>query len=114
MLIVPAVAYYEALREIERRRATAQIARLKAFSFLLPDRFVPLTTAHLEEAARMWGAARNAGQGTASDDALDGDVILVAQALSLGLPLSDFIIATTNPAHIARFAPCDHWMNIKP
>jgi predicted nucleic acid-binding protein len=113
-LIVPAIAYYEVLRELERRQAGAQLMRLKAFTFLVPERFVPLTTAHLEDAARMWGAVRNAGISTASDEALDGDVILAAQAHSLGIPSSDYLVATTNPAHIGRFAPCDLWTNIQP
>jgi predicted nucleic acid-binding protein len=113
-LIVPAIAYYETLRELECRQATAKLARLKAFSFLLPDRFVPLTTAHLEDAAGMWGSARRHGRPTASDDALDADVILAAQALSLGLRFSDFIIATTNPGHLSQFVPCDMWSNIRP
>lgn len=40
ILMAPAITYYEALREVERRKATAKIARLKTFSFLLPDRFI--------------------------------------------------------------------------
>ena len=112
--MVPAISYYEALREIERRKAAAKIAWLKAFSFLLPHRYIPLTTAHLESAAQLWAAARNAGLPTVSDESLDGDVIIAAQALSLGLPTSDFIITTTNPGHIIHYAPCDLWTNIKP
>lgn len=108
------MGYYEALREMERRQATRQIAHLKTFTFLLPARFISLTTAHLEKAAQMWGAARNAGTPTAAREALDGDVSLAAQALSLGLPVSDYIVATTNPGHLSRFVPCDLWANINP
>jgi predicted nucleic acid-binding protein len=114
ILMVPAIAYYEALRELERRQAVRKIERLKAFSFLQPDRFIPLTTAHLEAAAQMWGIARNSGTTTSSDAALDADIILSAQALSLGLSTKDFIIATTNPSHLSRFAPSDLWTNIHP
>jgi len=112
-LLVPAIAYYEAWRELEQREAASQIARLRAFC-LLPSRFIPLTTAHLESAARLWGAARRAGLPTASLQALDGDVILAAQALSLGLSPPDYIIATTNVGHLSRFVPCDEWTNIMP
>lgn len=112
-ILVPAIAYYEVLRELEQRQAKSQIERLKAFC-LLPTHFIPLTTAHLETAARLWGKARRTGQPTASDAALDGDVILAAQALSLGLSPSDYIVATTNTAHLSRFVPSDLWTNIKP
>jgi predicted nucleic acid-binding protein len=112
-ILVPAICYYEALRELEQRQAVSQIINLKAFC-LLPTRFLPLSTAHLETAARLWGDARRMGLPTASKDALDGDVILAAQALSLGLPASDYIVATTNPGHLSRFVPCDLWTNIVP
>jgi len=78
--LVPAISNYEALRELEMRRALSQIVR----------------------------------QPTADPKALDGDVILAAQAISLGFPPSQFIIATTNPGHITRYAPADLWTNIRP
>ncbi len=112
-ILVPAISYYEALRELELRRAASQIERLKDFC-LLPTRFIPLTTSHIETAARLWGETRRAGRPTASDDALDGDVILAAQALSLGLSPSDYIVATTNISHLSRFVPADEWTNIQP
>lgn len=111
---VPAIVYYETLRELERLNATAQIVRLKAFCFMDPDRFLPLETIHLEEAAKLWASVRNAGLPTASPEALDGDVILAAQALSLGIPAPNLIVATTNPAHISRFLAADLWTNIQP
>jgi len=91
-----------------------QIARLKAFSFQAQNRFLVLTTAHLELAARLWGTARNAGTPTASAGSIDGDIILAAQVLSLGLSPSDYIVATTNFGHLARFVSCDEWKNITP
>ncbi len=79
---VPAITYYETLRELERMAATSQIMRLKAFSFSEPERFIALQTAHLEAAARLWAQSRNAGLPTSGPEALDGDVILAAQKLS--------------------------------
>jgi hypothetical protein len=55
-VLVPAIAYYEVLRELELRRATSQILRLRTYC-LDPRRFMPLTTAHLELAARLWGGS---------------------------------------------------------
>jgi predicted nucleic acid-binding protein len=111
--MVPAIAYYEVLRELEQLQATAQIARLKTYA-LEPMRFVPLTTEHLEHAAGLWGRSRRAGRPTADRHALDCDVILVAQALSLGIPTTDLIVATTNTSHITQYLPADLWTNIAP
>lgn len=73
-----------------------------------------ITTGHLEVAARLWGEARRAGTPTASVQALDGDVILAAQALSFGLSTTEYIVATSNIGHLSRFLPCDLWTNIAP
>jgi len=51
----PAINYYEALRESERLRATSQIARLRAFCHAVPGRYLPLTDAHIDLAAVLWG-----------------------------------------------------------
>jgi predicted nucleic acid-binding protein len=112
-ILVPAIAYYEALRELELRQAARQIARLRLFC-LQPRRFIPLTTQHLETAAQFWGTQRRAGQPSADPQALDCDVILAAQALSLGVAAPELIVATTNPAHLSRLVPCDLWTNIHP
>lgn len=45
---------------------------------------------------------------------LDIDVVLAAQALTLGVPFSDLIMATGSVSHIPRFAPADLWNNIRP
>ena len=111
---VPAIAYYETLRELERLGATAQIARLKLFCFSDPERFLPLKTSHLEAAARLWAQSRNAGIPTSGNEALDGDVILAAQAQSLRAQSDAYVIATTNVGHLARFVPAEHWAQIAP
>ena len=113
-IYVPAIAYYETLRELERLQADAQIERLKLFCFVETNRFLTLQTTHLEMAARLWAQARQSGQPTADALALDGDVILAAQAQSLGLPRERYIVATTNVAHISRFVPAADWKNIVP
>ena len=99
---VPAIIYYETLRELERLKATSQIQRLKAFCFSDAERFLVLETRHLEEAATLWAQSRNAGLPTADPHALDGDVILAAQALSLGVPQPGIIVATGFPAPARR------------
>ncbi len=113
-VITPAITYYETLRELERLGASSQIARLRAFCRARANRFLSLTDADIDRAARLWATARNAGKPTASPDALDGDVILAAQALGLGLPLSDFVVATTNVGHLSQFVPAALWTDIVP
>ena len=111
---VPAIIYYETLRELERLNASAQIQRLKAFCFTDPNRFLPLETADLEEAAKLWAQSRHTGMPTASPDALDGDVILAAQTLRLGLQKADYVVATTNVAHLRPFVSAELWTSIPP
>lgn len=71
----------------------------------------PITTAAMREAAQLWADARNAGLPTASDAALNGDVILAAQARTIGGP-DPVVIATTNVSHLARYTPSEVWYEI--
>ena len=114
LVFVPAICYYETLREMERRNAQVKIQHLRQFCLAVSDRLLPLEIVHLELAAQLWAQARNTGQSTASPDSLDGDVILAAQSLALGLPPTDFVVATTNVGHLSRFVPAEDWQNIAP
>ena len=114
ILLVPAIAYYESVRDMFQRRATAQIARFQKYCFD-PARHIPLNADHLTEAAKLWGALRRSGVPTSDPKALDGDAILAAQVLGLSLPTSQFVVVTRNPDHLARFGlPVEHWENITP
>jgi predicted nucleic acid-binding protein len=111
-VIVPAIADYEIRRELLRAGKSAGLKRLDNFCALLE--FRPLEPAELVHAAQLWATLRQTGKATSHDHALDGDVILAAQALSLGLPDSEFIVATTNVAHLSLMVPADLWKNIPP
>lgn len=111
---VPAIVYYETLRELERLGATAQIARLRLFCFSESERFTSLETLHLELAAQLWAQSRNQGTPTSTSEALDGDVILAAQTLALGLPPDEYVVATTNVGHLAQFVSAEVWERIAP
>jgi predicted nucleic acid-binding protein len=113
-IYVPEICYYETLRELERRFAVVQIQKLRTFCHAEIDRFIPINSQHIDEAARLWGQVRNQGKTTAGNDDLDGDMILIAQALSLNIPVSSLVIATTNVAHIGIFAPAEEWRSIIP
>ncbi len=107
-VIVPEIADYELRRELLRANKTLGIANLE--NLIARTKYLPITTDAMRQAAQFWAQARQQGFPTASDKNIDGDVILAAQAVSLGV--SDFIIATTNVKHLSRFAPADLWENI--
>lgn len=112
-ILIPAIVYYEELRELERRKAYKKIARFQEYCFQ-SGRFIPLTTGHLEKAAQLWGFARQSGKQTADDKALDADVILSSQVLSLEMTSKEYIVATTNVKHLQQYVNADEWQNIEP
>lgn len=54
------------------------------------------------------------GRPTANDKALDGDVILAAQAVLVSQASEEVVIATTNVRHLSRFAQASRWEEISP
>jgi predicted nucleic acid-binding protein len=113
-VVVPAIADYEVRRELVRSGSTRGELALDAWNHAEPGRFLDLTNRDLRRACRLWAQARNAGTPTAEPKELDGDVLISAQALHLGLPRSDFMVATTNVGHLSLFVPADLWTNISP
>lgn len=107
-VILPEIADYEVRRELLRANKMKGVARLDELGKLLE--YLPITTAAMRQAALFWAQARQQGQPTAGDKTIDGDVILVAQAVTLGI--SDVVIATTNVGHLSRFTAADIWQNI--
>ena len=112
--VTPAIADYELRRELERAGRQNGIATLDRWNTAFPDRYLPLTDSALRLGAKLWAQSRNLGQMTAGPKELDGDVLISAQALDMGLPVSEFIIATANIGHLTQFVPADLWTNIKP
>ena len=108
MVMVPEIADYEVRRELLRARRTAGIARLDAL--ITQVEYLAITTSAMRQAATFWAEARQQGRPTAADPALDGDVILAAQAATLGQV--DVIVATTNARHLSRFVPAELWSDI--
>jgi predicted nucleic acid-binding protein len=109
-VLIPAIADYEVRRELLRAGKTRGIAKLDALK--AATGYVPLTTEMLLKAADLWAQARNMGKPTAPDMALDGDVILAAQAAVLGAAGWQVIIATTNIKHLELFADARLWRDI--
>ena len=112
--VVPAIADFEVRRKLIRARKSKGLVSLDVWNTADPDRYLHLSHSALRLAAELWARARNAGTSTADPKELDGDVLIAAQALDMGLPASDFVIATSNVGHFAQFAPAELWRNIEP
>jgi predicted nucleic acid-binding protein len=108
-VIVPEIADYEIRRELIHRSSRIALSNLDQLGLRLE--YLPLTTAAMRMAAELWAQARSAGQPTAPDPAIDADVILAAQALTLN---TSVVVATGNPGHLNRFVPAELWTNINP
>lgn len=102
-IAVAEICDYEARRELLRKRATRQIANLD--KFISVNTYVPLDTDTMREAAALWAKLRTSGRPTAPNDALDGDVILGAQALRQGT----HTVATTNLRHLQLVCTAVDW-----
>lgn len=109
-VILPEIADYEVRRELLRAKKKKGHDRLDELSQLIE--YLPLTTAAMRQAAELWAQARQKGQPTAGDKTIDGDMILIAQAITI--ESSEVIIATTNVNHLSRFIAAELWQNVKP
>lgn len=101
-IVLPEIADYELRRELLRTGRMSSLRRLDGFAMTLE--YLPLTTEAMRQAADFWALARQQGLPTADPHALDGDVILAAQAVSFDAAV---VVATTNVGHLTRFVPAD-------
>lgn len=111
-VVLPAIADYEVRRELARLNAQGALRRLDALASSME--YVDLTTVMLRRAAQLWGDLRREGRPTADPHALDGDVILAAQALALASPMTPVLVATTNVGHLRRMIDAEEWQMLQP
>ena len=107
---VPEIADYEVRRELLRAGKSEGVQRLDALGQELG--YVPLSTDTMRRAAEFWAHARATGMPTADDKALDGDVILAAQAATLGSTEDQVVLATDNVGHLSRYVGAERWQDI--
>lgn len=101
--LISEVADYELRRELLRIGAALSVAHLDELVRELP--YIPVSTATWRRAAALWASARNAGTVTAPPEALDGDVLIAAQAIE-----EDAAIVTMNSRHFEALAvPTYDW-----
>lgn len=109
-LAIAEIADYELRRELLRAGLSGSLAVLDG----LPRAFdyMPITTSVLRRAADLWAMVRRQGHPTADPHALDGDVILAAQAHELINAGHSAVVATTNVGHLARLVAAQRWDTI--
>lgn len=110
-VLVPELADYEVRRELLRVNKVKGVRKLDALKNEIG--YLPITTTAMLKAAELWAEVRKAGIPTADSKALDGDVILAAQAVTLAVQDYDVEIATTNVSHLARLTKARNWQEVK-
>lgn len=113
-IVIPDVTDYEVRREQVRLGAAAKLGRLDRLRSTF--RAAEVTPAAWLKASEFWALVRRAGLPTAHPEALDGDAILAAVAVTLVGDGDTATIATTNVGHLARFPGVDAraWDQITP
>jgi predicted nucleic acid-binding protein len=109
-VIEPEIADYELRRKLlhlirQQKASPKSISRLDDLGRLLD--YLPLDTETMHRAAKLGAESRSLGTPTASEVAIDGDVILAAQALAV-----QGTIATANRKHLSRFVPAFDYAEI--
>ncbi len=101
-IIVPEIADYEVRRSLLLERLTRSLERLDQLKTALV--YQPLNTDAVLKAAELWAQMRQQGRATADAKALDGDVLLAAQALQVNT-----IVITENVGHLSRMVVARRW-----
>lgn len=104
---VPEITDYEVRRELLRADKQRSIARLDQLAVDLG--YIALTTEMLHIAAQLWAEMRRRGKPTADAAALDGDVILAAQAIEVINRGYTVVVAMSNVRHLSEMVPAQEW-----
>ncbi len=102
LVVIPEIVDYEVRRALTLAEASGSLDRLDAL-YRTSVRYLPITTAAIRRATGLWAEVRRQGKPTAGKKALDGDVILAAQALEFCFEADDWQILTENVGHLERY-----------
>ena len=104
-IIVPEISDFEVRRSLLLEELAPSVQRLDDLKANLEYR--PLTTRVMLRAAELWAQVRKRGGPTADRHALDGDVILAAQAEA-----ADAVVVTETPKHLDRLVTTVNWRSL--
>ncbi len=104
--IVPEIADYEVRRSFLLNDLSISLKKLDALKHTMT--YLPIDTDTMLKAAELWAQARKKGRSTADPQALDGDVILAAQALKINA-----VIITENIGHLDLFVDAKKWSDMR-
>lgn len=101
-ILISEVADYELRRELLRIGSHHSLARLDELTRELS--YIPMATSTWRAAAKLWATLRRGGIVTAAPTALDGDVLIAAQAIAEGAT-----VVTPNVRHFEPIVPALTW-----
>ncbi len=104
-VLISEVADYELRRELLRIGSHRSLHRLDELTRELT--YIPMATSTWRAAAKLWATLRRAGTVTAAPNALDGDVLIAAQALAEGAS-----VVTPNVRHFETIVPALTWRDV--
>src|SRR5439155_5811608 len=105
-IVIPEISDYELRRNLVLEGFGDSVHRLNELEGAV--RYLPLDTKTMRLAADLWARARSERMPTARSAALDGDVILAAQAMQV----HQAVVVTENVSHLIRFVPAKSWRDI--
>ncbi|NEP30895.1 MULTISPECIES: nucleic acid-binding protein [unclassified Moorena] len=109
-VVLPEIIDYEIRRELLRANKVSGIKKLNRLKAEII--YLPITTEVMLKAAELWAEVRKKGKPTADPKALDGDVILAAQAILVTNSGYDVTVATNNTKHLSLFVNAREWQEI--
>jgi predicted nucleic acid-binding protein len=109
-IAIAEIVDYECRRGWLRQENHTALAKLDSAKAAFT--YVPITTLAMLQAAEFWAAARKGGYATTTDQRLDADVILAAQASTFTAGGTEVVVATMNVRHLSRFVTAKNWGEI--
>ena len=101
-VIIPEISDYEVRRSLLREGLEPSVRKLDQLKAVL--HYSSITTAVMLQAAQFWADCRRRGRPSCSPDALDGDVILAAQAR-----VANAVVVTDNAKHLDELVKVLDW-----